>query len=328
MHRRKLLSISLGFAFVLAGCGGGGGGQTASLARAAVTIRWAGRARSISGPASALSATITLTGAALSGGDVQFVVDRDAGPDSYERSYAAPVDTGAGPFPVRVEFHADAKGAGAVVAMAMATVAPGADGQIPTIATQGRIGSVTITPGQSVTIGTPKMPAISILSTTGEALAVSPGSVFLDLSAGGSVVQIIDGQLQGIRPGAVRVSVSVDGVSSPLEMVAIVSDAVVRVTPASTQVNPRQSVPLSASVSGTGVTNVGVIWSVVEGASAGSVGASGVYVAPAAAGTYHVRATSVFDPMRYADAEIVVPSGSVSVGGTFPETGGVGVQIQ
>ena len=50
----------------------------------------------------------------------------------------------------------------------------------------------------------------------------------------------------------------------------------------------------------------GVTWSVKEGASGGSVDASGIYTAPASAGTAHVVATSVADPSKNAVATVDV----------------------
>jgi hypothetical protein len=52
-----------------------------------------------------------------------------------------------------------------------------------------------------------------------------------------------------------------------------------------------------------------VTWSVQE-SGGGSVDASGVYTAPATAGTYHVLATSVAAPASRGVAEIIVSAGS------------------
>lgn len=50
---------------------------------------------------------------------------------------------------------------------------------------------------------------------------------------------------------------------------------------------------------------VGATWSVVE-PGGGSITGAGLYSAPAAAGTYHVRATSPADPARFAEARVRV----------------------
>ncbi|WP_242343897.1 choice-of-anchor D domain-containing protein [Anaeromyxobacter terrae] len=56
----------------------------------------------------------------------------------------------------------------------------------------------------------------------------------------------------------------------------------------------------------TGTTNAAVTWSIQEGAAGGSITASGVYTAPATAGTYHVVATSGADRSKTATATVTV----------------------
>ena len=56
-----------------------------------------------------------------------------------------------------------------------------------------------------------------------------------------------------------------------------------------------------------------VSWAMAEGGPAGSVDATGLYVAPQMPGTYHLIAASVADPTRTARAEIVVAASGVSV---------------
>lgn len=65
---------------------------------------------------------------------------------------------------------------------------------------------------------------------------------------------------------------------------------VVAITPSSGAVDACRSLTFSASVSG--ATSGTVTWSVQEGSAGGTITPSGVYTAPAAAGTYHVMATS------------------------------------
>jgi hypothetical protein len=66
-----------------------------------------------------------------------------------------------------------------------------------------------------------------------------------------------------------------------------------------------------ATVSGT--SNLGVTWSVQEGAAGGTVTAAGQYTAPNAAGTFHVLATSQFDPSKFVAAAVTVPDVTVAV---------------
>ena len=77
----------------------------------------------------------------------------------------------------------------------------------------------------------------------------------------------------------------------------------VAVTPDAATIKVGASQTLSASVTGTSKTQV--TWSVDE-SGGGSVTTAGVYTAPAVAGTYHVRATSVYDKKKSAAATINV----------------------
>src|SRR5258708_5282508 len=56
----------------------------------------------------------------------------------------------------------------------------------------------------------------------------------------------------------------------------------------------------------TNAANKNVDWTVVEGSAGGSVTTGGLYVAPLATGTFHVRATSQEDPTKFAAAAITV----------------------
>ncbi|HJW71701.1 MAG TPA: glycoside hydrolase family 44 protein [Geothrix sp.] len=58
----------------------------------------------------------------------------------------------------------------------------------------------------------------------------------------------------------------------------------------------------------TGSSNQAVAWTVEE-ASGGAVSAAGLYTAPSAAGTYHVKATSQADTTKHAQATVTVAAG-------------------
>ncbi|WP_049760102.1 glycosyl hydrolase family 28-related protein [Anaeromyxobacter dehalogenans] len=83
----------------------------------------------------------------------------------------------------------------------------------------------------------------------------------------------------------------------------------VAIGPSSAAVTAGGSAQFTATVSGS--TNTAVTWSVQEGAAGGTVTASGLYTAPATAGTYHVVATSAADPSRSAAAAVTVSSPTV-----------------
>jgi hypothetical protein len=65
----------------------------------------------------------------------------------------------------------------------------------------------------------------------------------------------------------------------------------------------------------TGTSNTAVIWSVQE-SGGGSVSTTGLYTAPATAGTFHVRATSVADPTKSASATVTVTAVSIAISPT------------
>ena len=72
------------------------------------------------------------------------------------------------------------------------------------------------------------------------------------------------------------------------------------------------TIPFRAAVNGTsGGQSSSVTWSVAEGAAGGTVDGTGLYTAPAAAGTYHVVATSVADPSKSSASAVRVAPGSV-----------------
>jgi hypothetical protein len=112
--------------------------------------------------------------------------------------------------------------------------------------------------------------------------------------------------------------VKVTSVANPtLPAIAIVKvipyNVIVGVTPASATVASGVSKTFSATVTGT--SNTQVTWSVLE-ASSGSITSSGVYTAPATAGTYHVTATSVADPAKSATVAVTVTPAVVSISPT------------
>ena len=60
-----------------------------------------------------------------------------------------------------------------------------------------------------------------------------------------------------------------------------------------------------------------VTWSVVE-ETGGEITSLGFYTSPSSPGTYHVRATSVADPDKFAEAEVTVIDISISISPLTP----------
>jgi hypothetical protein len=79
---------------------------------------------------------------------------------------------------------------------------------------------------------------------------------------------------------------------------------IVALTPTTASVAPGGTVQFTATV--TGSSDVGLTWSVQEGAAGGSVSSTGLYTAPATAGTFHVVATSNADPSKTSVAVVTV----------------------
>lgn len=85
----------------------------------------------------------------------------------------------------------------------------------------------------------------------------------------------------------------------------------VSINPSAVNVDQGGTKTFTASVNGS--DNKSVNWSIREGPSGGSITSAGVYTAPAAAGTYHVIATSQADSTRTAIAMVVVPDVSIAI---------------
>jgi len=77
----------------------------------------------------------------------------------------------------------------------------------------------------------------------------------------------------------------------------------VSVTPTAGEVDIRKTLAFAATVSG--AVDTSVSWSVLE-PSGGTIAADGTYAAPAAQGTFHLRATSTADPTKFAEAVVRV----------------------
>ena len=77
----------------------------------------------------------------------------------------------------------------------------------------------------------------------------------------------------------------------------------VMISPQSSTISAGGTQQFSSTV--TGDTSTAVNWSVTE-TNGGTVSGSGLYTAPSAAGTYHVVATSVANPAKYATATVTV----------------------
>ncbi len=81
----------------------------------------------------------------------------------------------------------------------------------------------------------------------------------------------------------------------------------IQIAPTAVTLPPRGTQTFRATVAG--AANTTVTWRVQEGGPGGAIASTGTYTAPAAAGTYHVVATSVADRTATASATVTVHSG-------------------
>lgn len=95
------------------------------------------------------------------------------------------------------------------------------------------------------------------------------------------------------------------------------SPSSVSISPTSVSLPPGGSTSFTATVSN--ASNTGVTWSADGGGTVSGTGNTVTYTAPAAAGTYHVTATSEQDPSKSATAVVTVASSGGSAGVPRPD---------
>ncbi|RYG30382.1 hypothetical protein EON81_25025, partial [bacterium] len=138
-------TILPGLLLLLAGCGGSSGGSTPTTPTTNVTfgLTWGARSRAITGPSSALSARVVLTGALANGGDLVIAVNRRADPAAFTQQVTATQTSKVGTFPMAINFYAETDGGGQIVASAQTTVTIANDGTgIGNVTTENRVASV------------------------------------------------------------------------------------------------------------------------------------------------------------------------------------------
>lgn len=316
-----LACSSLVVALLLPACGGGGGGgggtTSAAVQTVKVDIAWPDRSRSINGPNSALSAVVKLHGAGPDGSDFSFSFDRDGGPAAHITEYTSATAALTGNWPMSIRFFANPGATGDLVGAADATVQLASDGSLKNdtgadlgaITPSMSVASVELLPGQSVNVGEHKDIAFTARDANNQIVAVTPGSALFSVTNGASFLQFAGGQAEGLAPGTATVTATVDGKVSPAVSVEVTSQATVSIDPPTVSLSIGGSQTFSATV--TGAANTAVTWTVQE-PGGGTVAANGIYTAPANPGTYHIVATSLYDPKKSAVATVTAQSGSAS----------------
>ncbi len=308
--RLRELAVIAGFVMSFAGCGGGNGGggsDTVQTANVNVSVNWAARSKAVNAPSSALSLVITLKKANPTTGDFSFTINRDAAPAAYTKKYTSGNQAKQGTWELAARFFSQPDGAGSVVGAIDATINLDKHGDgIGNFTTAGKIATVEIAPNQTVGVGQSIDLVVTAKDASGAAIALTAGSVFLQ-AAGGSGLTINGGQqVTGQAVGTAMVTATVDGITSAPQTVTVGFVPAVKVTPDTATTLINGSLHLSATVDST--PDQKVIWSVQEGASGGAIDQNGIYVAPGAAGTYHVVASSHFNTSRTATATVTVGS--------------------
>jgi len=230
---------------LVAGCSASSGvtpgpGQVqGGLSRALrLTVNWPPTGRAYNAPTAALSAQFILVGAAPDGrgGNVSFSVDRGVDPAGGEQTYTLDIPTANGDFPVNVDYYSapgGAAGGGVVVGEynrilrilpdrnGVADITPGgfinpnAEGDL----TANRVSSVEVSAGQVVTVGQAPVELVFVArDVNGGALPLGRDKVVfraVSTDAGQFVTLAPDGTATGVAPGTVRVTATVNGVTSP-----------------------------------------------------------------------------------------------------------------
>lgn len=341
--------------FFMAGCGGGGDDETPApqpppgnggpvtpepviTTPVRVNILWGERTRStVAAPSTALSATITIVGAKAEGGDFRFesgagqpYVNRPAGGGAINQQYTSTNLAKAGTWLMRVEFYSEANGTGTLVGFAQASVTVKPDGTFePAIATYGVVRSIEVAPGQTINVGEAKQLIFTAKDADGNIVPLSPttaaGAVaFVVADAASQGVLGVDpanrDHVVGIAPGFGSVIATLDDpaedrTSAP-QIVEVVSNTALSVTPTNATLSREQSATFTATVANVPQgSDAGVDWGIVEGPAGGTITFPDpanpnviVYTAPYATGTYNLVATSRYDRKKTQSIVITVNS--------------------
>lgn len=309
--RRLVLPLCICCLLCQWGCGGGGASPSSTTAaKPRITIGWAARSRDVAAPSSALSVNVILQKASAAGSDFSFQENRRTTPAAYSEEYTAPSAAKVGTWTLVVDFYSETNATGSVVGVATASVTIDKNGiGIGTVATTGTIASVALPAGQTIAVGQQTDLVVNASDSSGNLIAVTPGSVFYTIASGGSSIQLAsNGQLSGTAPGAASIVATIDNVASAPQTVTVVPVITLTVSPIKPIVAVGAAQQFTASVTGT--TATAVDWSVKE-TNGGSIASTGsdtaVYTAGQISGTFHVVATLHSDASKTAQATITVP---------------------
>ncbi|MFM7319921.1 MAG: hypothetical protein ACKO5K_00160, partial [Armatimonadota bacterium] len=254
---RRTSLLALGAAcLALAGCGGSGLPPDAAPPRTAnlkLDLVWGARSRGIVAPSSALSAVVRLErGAPQNDAAIVFpAIDRGDAPGETTQAWTAPSASRTGSNLVRITFHAEKGGRGAIVGVASKSFLLGSDGTgAGTVSTVGKVQSVSVAAPATLKVGRSEALAFTAKDGNGTTLALTPGSAQFRVSSGqGSLAVTEDGTATGLAVGTGAVVANVDGrISEPATVGITAPDGAVAVIAAGQSVIVGESKTLVVSV--------------------------------------------------------------------------------
>ena len=302
------------------------------------TINWGTRitrqqANEVSGPSSAVSATIALLNTA-NNSQVVLTQTVNRTPDvelGGRKTYSSDQQVPSGNYTVSVRFYSDYDGKGTIVGTAGANTSVLPDGTLAaTFGTVGTIQNITIPAGQVVRVGETK-----VVGNQGGAgtLLYEPrdnqGNIIAlptsDTASTAATVQLIKADsidpsqqsasaqgasVTGLAPNRATIRIRLDNATSADTEIVIRSNAVITVTPSAPVVSIESSLQFLATVQNDGPAGApsGVTWSLKEGATFGSISATGLFVSNRNEGTYTIVARSNYDPDIVVETPVIVRS--------------------
>ncbi len=288
-------------------------------ARARIGIEWGDRSR-VEGLSSALSAEIRLKDGKEGGGDLVFTAQRPpispSQPTEYRGSPAAEYTsvenalTGR-PLELTVTFFAEPNQGGSVVGVARATATVRGDGSVATtITTFGTIRSIIVAPNQTVQQGQTIPLQYQARAADGTPIMVRPGAARIRIASGTDRAAIEGDNLRGIRPRDASVVVTIDQASSAATPVFVTSDTVVTPNVTRLDISILKTFDFSANVTGSNITDSGVIWGISGAPADASITANGrLTVGRTETVTpFTVTATSVYDPAKVVSIPVNIAS--------------------
>lgn len=223
MARKHLIWLVVISILAAASCGGGGGGS-APVTTVQYSVFWGERSRALVGPSSALSMALRITNAGIPNGDFVHLVNRGADTSAHESIYVTSEQARSGTRLVTATFYAGTNGTGSVVGVASGPMNLRSTGILSgTILTAGTVASVEIPANQSISVGQTEQLTFTARSSSGDLVAVSPGSGLWTVQTGADKLTFENGFARGTAAGFATTTVTVDGVTSSASQVQILT---------------------------------------------------------------------------------------------------------